>query len=121
MKAVYAGEQSHLRIGRAIPEFFFKNIRNIFRRIAYDYYLRSFSLASIELPMGGLLVAFGTAFGVDRWLESLATGLPVTAGTVMVAALPVILGMQFLFSFLAADMRQVLRPPLHVRLGTERK
>jgi len=117
MDAVYGDEQSHLRIGRAIPEFLFKNLRNASRRLTYDYYLRSFSLASLELPLGLLLLTFGSVFGVERWLESLNSGTAVTAGTVMVAALPVILGMQFLLSFLAADMRQVPRPPLQQRMS----
>ncbi|MBT4717929.1 MAG: glycosyltransferase family 2 protein, partial [Rhodospirillaceae bacterium] len=59
---------------------------------------------------------FGVVFGSLEWAESNATGVPATAGTVILAALPVILGSQFLIAFLDFDTRNVPRTPLHPRL-----
>jgi hypothetical protein len=40
-----------------------------------------------------------------------------SAGTVMLAALPLVMGFQLLLSFLAFDISHVPRLPLHVRLS----
>lgn len=116
MESVYAGETSHLRVREVWAEFLFKNVRNFCKRIGYNYFLRGFSIASVELVVGLLLAAFGVIFGGIRWAGSLASGVPVTAGTAMLAGLPLILGVQFLLSFLAYDTRAVPTVPLHQRL-----
>jgi len=51
-----------------------------------------------------------------RWYESMATGVPATAGTVILAALPILLGWQMLLAFFNFDTRNVLTAPLHPRL-----
>lgn len=120
MESVYAGEVSSLRITEVWAEFLVSNIRNFLKRIAYNYFLRGFSVASVELVLGLMLTAFGLVFGVDKWLGSVTSGVPVTAGTAMLAGLPLLLGMQFLLAFLAYDMRTIPPLPLHRRHGGER-
>jgi len=44
------------------------------------------------LVLGALVLALGTLVGVDPWLVSERTGRPATTGTVMLAALPVMIG-----------------------------
>lgn len=63
MSAKYADEVSNLKISKIIGEFLFKHLRNFFKRIFYNYYLRDMSLASLELPLGLLLLMFGVGFG----------------------------------------------------------
>lgn len=116
MDAVYAGERSNLRIRSVAGEFGRKHLANLGKRIFYTYYLRDFSIGSVELPAGVLLLAFGTVFGLRHWMLSAATGHPAAAGTVMLAALPVILGIQLLLAFLAYDIAAVPRRPLHPSL-----
>ena len=58
----------------------------------------------------------GVVFGAIRWCDSITSGVPVTAGTVMLAALPVILGSQLLLSFLNYDVRNIPQIPLQKRL-----
>jgi len=116
MDAVYADEKSHLVARRLLFEFLFKNLRNFVRRIAYNYYLRNFTIGSLEIILGSALLVFGTSFGVTKWLETMRTQSPVTAGTVMLAALPTILGVQLLLSFLNSDMGSMPSVPLHKRL-----
>lgn len=115
MAARYADEVSGLRIGRIIPEFLAGHGRNFGKRIFYNYYLRDMSIASIELPLGLLLLAFGVIYGVFAWGESIHSGIPATAGTVMLSALPVILGVQLGLAFLNYDIFSVPRRPIQRR------
>lgn len=116
MKAVYGVETSGLRIGRAVPEFFFKHLRNLAKRLAYVYFVNDFSIASIELCLGVACLLFGTAFGSLHWLRSFEAGVPASAGTVMLAALPVLLGVQLLLAFLAFDVGRRETVPFHRRV-----
>ncbi len=115
MDAVYGDEVSNLKISRVVTEFAAKHVRNFFKRLFYNYYLRSMSLASIELPLGLGLVGFGAAYGIAHWMESARTDVATPAGTVMLAALPVIMGVQLVLAFLAYDIASVPRRPLHKR------
>jgi len=116
MQAKYAGEHSSLRIDRVWFPFLINHLRNAIKRVAYNHFLRNFSAASVELMLGLVSSLFGTIFGAIRWWQSIQSGVPVTAGTVMLAALPVILGSQLLLSFLNYDVRNIPQIPLHKRL-----
>jgi len=116
MDAHYDNEESSLRIGQVIVPFMAGHLHNMFKRILYTYYLRDFSLASIYLPVGLLLCAWGTLFGLAKWSELARLGMPASAGTVMLAALPVIVGFQLLLGFLGMDVANVPRTPLQARL-----
>jgi dolichol-phosphate mannosyltransferase len=113
MDAVYGGEVSNLKVSRIVTEFAAKHVRNFAKRLFYNYYLRNMSLASIELPLGLFLTGFGSAYGLSHWLHSSRTLIATPAGTVMVAALPVIMGVQLILAFLAHDIASVPRSPLH--------
>ncbi|HEX6829252.1 MAG TPA: glycosyltransferase family 2 protein, partial [Burkholderiales bacterium] len=69
-----------------------------------------------ELLLGLPLVLFSLVFGTLRWVQSIESGVPVTAGTAMLAGLPLVLGAQLLLSFLAYDTRAGPTVPLHRRL-----
>jgi dolichol-phosphate mannosyltransferase len=116
MNAKYGDEASNLKISKIVGEFLFKHIRNFFKRIFYNYYLRDLSLASIELPLGLLLVMFGTVFGLFSWYESAHANAVTSAGTVMLSALPILMGVQFLLAFLGSDIGSVPRRPRHKAL-----
>ncbi len=111
MHARYADETSNLRIGSIIGEFLGKHLRNFGKRIVYNYFLRDMSLASLELLAGLGLMTFGLIYGVYHWQQSLGTGTTTPAGTVMLAALPVMLGLQFLLAFFGYDIASVPRTP----------
>jgi dolichol-phosphate mannosyltransferase len=113
MDAVYGDEVSNLKISRIVTEFAAKHVRNFFKRLFYNYYLRNMSLASIELPLGVLLLTFGTVFGGAHWIDGAQHDVAAPAGTVMLAALPVIMGVQLILAFLAYDIAAVPRRPLH--------
>ncbi len=115
MSAKYGSEDSNLKIHKIIGDFLFKHARNCLKRIFYNYYLRDMSLASIELPLGLFLLLFGLGFGSYQWLDSVRAGVPTTTGTVMLAALPILMGLQFLLAFLGYDIASVPRRPLHIK------
>lgn len=112
MEAVYASEKSNLSIRRLLWPFLISHLRAITKRVLYTYFLRDFSLASIQLVLGALLIAQGLGWGVMGWLHSISSGQPATTGTVMLAVLPILLGFQLLMAHLAFDFANEPRRPL---------
>lgn len=112
MDAKYAGQTSNLKVSKIIGEFFFKHVRNFVKRIFYNYYLRDMSLASFELPIGLIMLIFGVVFGSYHWINSWLNGRATPAGTVMLSAMPIIVGIQFVLAFLAYDMSSIPRRPI---------
>ncbi len=113
MDARYGDEVSNLRISRILGEFLFKHARNFAKRIFYNYFLRDLSLASLELVVGLGMIVFGIGYGLFHWQQSLASGITTPAGTVMLAALPALVGLQLLLAFVGYDIASVPRRPLH--------
>ena len=113
MRAKYGTEQSHLVISRALPIFVAKHTSNFFKRIFYSYFLRGFSVASIQWLLGPALFLFGTVFGIYQWHAASAAGVSATAGTVMLAALPIIIGLQLILAAIDFDVKNVPAVPLH--------
>ncbi|MEP2944648.1 MAG: glycosyltransferase family 2 protein [Lentilitoribacter sp.] len=113
MMAKYEDEVSHLKITQIIGEFLAKHVRNFTKRIFYNYYLRDMSVASIELPVGVLFISFGVVYGGLNWISSVSEGVPTSAGTVMLSALPVIAGIQFILNFINFDVATVPTRSIH--------
>lgn len=121
MSASYGDEVSNLKISKIIGEFLLKHARNLIKRIFYNYYLRDLSIASIELPLGVLFLLFGLVFGGWNWVTGMQNGLATPAGTVMLSALPILMGLQLVLAFLAYDISSVPRRPLQRRIKTSYK
>jgi len=109
MDARYGDEVSNLKITRVLGEFLFKHVRNFGKRIFYNYFLRDLSLASLELVVGLGMLLFGAGYGAWHWYHSLQLGITTPAGTVMLAALPALVGLQLLLAFLGYDIASVPR------------
>ncbi len=114
--AQYGDEKSNLSVHKIAVEFLVKHTRNSFKRLFYNYYLRDVSIASLELPLGLGLVFFGLAFGLYSWRESYMIGEETASGTIMMSALPIILGIQFVLAFLSYDIAAVPKRTLHKML-----
>lgn len=117
MDALYADEESNLRVGKVLGEFFFKHSRNFSKRIFYNYFLRDLSIASLELVAGASMLLFGSIYGAYHWWASLSSHAATATGIIMLAAMPVILGLQLLLAFMAYDIASVPRLPMASRLG----
>ncbi len=113
MDAKYGDEISNLKVSKIIGEFLFKHARNFMKRIFYNYYLRDLSVASIELPLGILMLLFGCIFGAYQWFESAQAGLTTPAGTVMVAAISILMGVQLILAFIGYDIASLPKRPRH--------
>ncbi|WP_312043079.1 glycosyltransferase [Erwinia sp.] len=115
MHARYEEEVSNLKISKIIGDFLFKHGRNFCKRVFYNYYLRDMSLASIELPVGLLMLLFGFCTGVSHWVQSIQSGIPSTSGSIMLAALPMIIGIQFIMAFVGHDVANTPKRAFHRR------
>lgn len=113
MRAVYQNERSSLRIGRVVLPFIYFHLRNSVKRIFYNYFLRDFSVASAELVTGLGLLLFGAGFGAYQWHTHASNGTFASAGTVLLAVLPLLVGVQLLLSFLGYDIGNVPKRPIH--------
>jgi len=115
MPARYGGEKSNLSVGRSVFEFGWKHYVNFNKRIFYRYYLREWSIASLEWPLALLFFAFGAIFGLNALIVSDQTGNPVTAGQVTLTAMTIIMGMQLFLSFVSYDVQSEPRDSLQQR------
>jgi glycosyltransferase involved in cell wall biosynthesis len=118
MDAKYHGEKSNLKISKIFMEFLYKHIRNTFKRIFYNYYLRGMTAASFELPLGIILASFGFFYGLINWANGISVGSANSAGTVILSALPLIVGIQFILAFLSYDVYSIPRKPIHTILNS---
>ena len=115
-QAKYVDEESSLSIRRVFMSFLTGHICNAYRRIFDTYFVRDPGISTLELVFGKILLLFGVVFGSYHWWRSVDTGVPATAGTVILAAVPVILGVQFILAFMSADIRRVPTTPIHPSL-----
>lgn len=117
MQSYYGDEVSSMKPMQEIPRFAIAHLRNFAKRIFYNYFVRDFSIASLELFLGIVFTVFGTIYGILNWNGH----TPATAGTVMVAALPILIGIQLIIAFFNFDIQAVPRSTLHLRLKASRR
>lgn len=117
--AVYGEEVSNLRISEVLWEFLAKHVRNFAKRIFYNYFLRDVSLASLELLFGTILLVFGLAYGSYHWWQSFLAAVATPAGTVMLASVAVLVGLQLILSFLSYDIAAAPKRPIHNSLSIQ--
>lgn len=113
MDTVYGDEQSHLKISRIFGEFLVKNARNLMKRLFYNYFLRDMTIASVELLVGSNLFIFGLVFGSVRWIYAVRINEATPLGAIMVAAMPLLIGLQLILAFLGFDIASVPKRPIH--------
>ena len=113
MRSVYTDEPSSLSISNAALRFPGKYAIRALKRFLYSYILRDFNAGSVETILGGALLLFGVVFGALRWTKGIINAETASSGTVMLAALPVILGVQLLLSALYYDIQNQPRDAVH--------
>lgn len=107
MPAIYNDESSSLKEIHQIPIFSFNLFKRFISRIFYQYFLYDFNAVTFYLIMGLLLNLFGIIWGIVKWAESARTGIASTTGTVLIAVLPIIIGIQLLIHANALDINDV--------------
>ncbi|HMO16665.1 MAG TPA: glycosyltransferase family 2 protein [Oligoflexia bacterium] len=116
MDSVYGDEISNLKIGSVLREFPPKFLSRFLKRIFYNYFLRDFNLCSVELIFGYILLLLGVLFGLSQWFQSGLSGTPASAGTVMLAALPIVIGLNLLIAAISYDISNTPKDPMHLVL-----
>ena len=107
MPAIYGEEESSLRIGSILLRFPFLIKRRFCKRILYKYFFYDFNMASIYTLIGVPFFLFGSVFGVYRWIYGVMHDEVNSTGTVMLAILPIILGIQFILQAIQIDINSV--------------
>ena len=113
MDSVYENEKSNLSILNTFLTFPYFHFNRMVKRIFYNYFLRDFNIASLYLILGLLLSFFGVWYGIDSWIELSRIDAIASPGTVMIAAMPIIIGNIYLVGFLAYDMQDTPTDPIH--------
>ncbi len=123
MPTIYTTAPSSLSIPRVALEFPPKLLRMTLRRIMLQYFVFDINLATVYLVAGALLTAFGAIFGGYEWFLSNATGIARPLGTVMLAALPFLMGFQLLLAATMYDVQfaQKTRHELLARVRSQLK
>lgn len=114
--ARYPGTASHLSESRAAVQFPWLLFRGFLRRVRLQYFIRDFTAVSLYLVFGLLLTLFGTIWGAWHWAISNQQGVPATTGTVMIAVLPIIVGVQLLLQAMTLDIQGAPAAPLHTSI-----
>lgn len=105
--AIYKDEKSNLSIRKTLFSFPFKIWKRFMKRIFFKYYIYNFNMASIYIFIGIPMLLFGFTFGVYRWTIGIMENTENNAGTIMLVALPIILGVQFLLQAIHIDIQSV--------------
>ncbi len=113
IRAVYGDERSSLNPLREIPRFARSHARNFLKRIFYEYFLRDFSLASVQLVGGMSLITFALVHGGWTWYHNFMRGVASPTGTVAVVSIAAIVGFVLLQGFFAFDYSRIPRRVLH--------
>lgn len=119
--ARYGDEHSSLSIPRTLLGFPPRLILGFARRIFWRYFVHDFSAVSLYLLLGLPLIGFGLGYALYWMARNRAAGEVAPAGDVMLAAMPIILGVQLLLQAAALDIQGVparpIAPPLRRRPG----
>jgi glycosyltransferase involved in cell wall biosynthesis len=104
LPARYANEVSSMRISRILTSFPGRLFRRFWWRIYQRYTLRDFSPIVPFLVSGILLCTWAIVFGGWMWFRSWQAGVVASTGTVMLTALPLILGFELLLHAMLLDI-----------------
>jgi hypothetical protein len=101
----YGEEESSLKPGRILAEFPMRLLAGFVRRVFWRYMFYDVSPIALFLIFGAALFLFGTFFGAYHWIHNFILGRATPTGTVILAALPLILGFQLLLQAFVLDVQ----------------
>jgi dolichol-phosphate mannosyltransferase len=105
--AKYGLEKSSLNIAKILFQFPPKLMKGFIKRIFLKYFIYDFNMASVYLLFGLPMFIFGVLFGAIEWFESMLYGIPKSAGTIMLSALPIIVSFQMLLQAINIDINSI--------------
>ena len=104
--ARYGEERSSMGLGQVMATFPLYLFHRFWYRLYYRHILREFSTVAVFWTVGLALSSWGVAFGVFIWLHSTFVGPAATTGTVMLSALPLILGFQLILQAISIEIQE---------------
>jgi dolichol-phosphate mannosyltransferase len=104
MPSHYGDEESALRPARAAVEFPLRLVAGFFRRVFWRYMFYDVSPVALFLVVGAALFLTGSLLGTYFWIHNAILGRATPTGTVILAAMPIILGFQLLLQALVLDV-----------------
>jgi glycosyltransferase involved in cell wall biosynthesis len=108
--AVYGDEVSSIKLLPTVSRALRVLLFGFWKRIYYKYVVFDFHPVALFLLVGNVLSVLGFAGGVAlAWLR-IFEGVSPSSGTVMLAALPMIIGLQMLLTALIMDVNNERRP-----------
>jgi hypothetical protein len=105
--ARYGEEASSLSLRRTLVTFPPLLLRAFARRIVFQHFVRDFTPVALFLVVGTALSLFGAGFGLHNWLMRAGTGAPTPTGTIVLALVPLVLGLQLLLQATVMDIGSV--------------
>ena len=109
LPAHYGEERSNLSVLRVLTEFPFRLISGFFRRIFWRYVFFDVSPVAVFLFVGLLLLTFGFSFGSYHWIKNAILERTTPLGTIMVAAMPLLFGLQLVLQAIVLDVQNTPR------------
>ena len=103
--SLYGGETSYVNISRVGWTFPPRLLRGFVWRFVRRHLMNDFGLIGLLSMVGLLFTLFGVGFGLYHWIVSATSGVPATTGTVMIAVVPLILGIQMLLQALSLEVQ----------------
>ena len=116
MPARYGSERSTLSIWRTLLGFPPRLVAGLLRRLLWRYFIYDTNAVTVLLFVGSLSLVGGAAFGFYRWHAGVVAGQVQTTGTVALALLPVIVGIQMLLQAWLLDIVDKPVAPLASRI-----
>lgn len=107
--ARYEGEGSSLNVRKVLFQFPPKLLNGFMKRLFLKYFIYDFNMASVYMVIGLPMFIVSVLFGVVEWIDSISTGEPKPAGTIMLVALPIIISFQMLLQAIQIDIHSVPR------------
>ena len=115
--ARYGDERSSLSIPRTLLGFPPRLLLGLVRRLFWRYFVYDFTALSLYLLLGIPCLLGGAIYGGLMWWEWHIRDEYAPAGQVMLAAMPIILGAQFLLQAVALDIANTPKTPISPPLG----
>lgn len=112
--AKYDDQLSNISLMSTLFKFPWKLLRGLFKRIGYQYFLFDFTATSVYLLMGAPALLFGITWGIIQWVHSIKTGIIATSGTVLIAVLPIIIGIQLIIQAISLDINDVPKTSIRI-------
>lgn len=105
-KIRYGKEASNMKLWKIIPSFSIFLFFGFFRRIFRKYFLRGIHPIILFFTTGTVLFWWGIIFGFFSWRHSSIVEQTTPTGTVMIAVLPLLVGIEMLLWTLVLDIQE---------------